>query len=678
MHLDTQAAKARGYNMLDVEISRSTWKAREGARVRQYVGQYSRPADDEIEEMIRLVKSLSSMVLCADMIGRAVAKYRHVYSSRMDRRQATATQLLSIFQQMQENGWGEVEQADNGWPVFKKFDLAAMDGNARKKITEAQLPTFLWQRFPQAPRQKPHKGSEQSIEHSPSVPIAQATPQANTKPESARVDPKPPFEAPARESRRRENQPERPPVSLPENAAPPQGSASKQEKVQGRQQAETQKREKDENARKNATDEVESQSEKEEEEEKKERSDEPWERAFEEKMQMPMVYERLREVVEMKLGEAKDPGIYTCKDKSRNSNRIELRANCREGACLECTKQVKATLDKKHMPPLVTIHVRGCHGQLQKPAGGTLLNVAEQYAIKEWCVEQDLVGVKDIRHALKRAGLAVRMTPQQLSNYATRLRAQGAGGGKKTGTLVVADLEAAMHKFLLTAGDNLLRMPRAQLVILPESIVREDQVCIVWTCAGMLLKAQSGQNKILKLVVDGKQNVVANSYTVVTLAFLVHGQTASKTWASTRRNKSVDCFTSTQLPFLQALVNSESEANLTHIFEVATQVGTQYCKLNLPLQVVQVHKDYAKGIEASRKKVFRNARPCDDFAHMRRAAYSSLRAFFRVLGRKQKSRRPQCANTTEPLDAQIFCKCVVYMLYMGCSFNLTHGYEAKE
>lgn len=64
--------------MVDVEISRSAWKAREGGRVRQYVGQYSRQGDEETAEMIRLLKSASIMTLCADMIGRAVAKYRHV------------------------------------------------------------------------------------------------------------------------------------------------------------------------------------------------------------------------------------------------------------------------------------------------------------------------------------------------------------------------------------------------------------------------------------------------------------------------------------------------------------------------------------------------------------------------------------------------------------------------
>ena len=98
--------------------------------------------------MIRLLKSASSMTLCADMIGRAVAKYRHVYSNRPERREATAKQMSCIFQQMQENGWGKVEPAENGWPVFRKYELMEMDGAARKKLLEVQVPTFMVAAFP--------------------------------------------------------------------------------------------------------------------------------------------------------------------------------------------------------------------------------------------------------------------------------------------------------------------------------------------------------------------------------------------------------------------------------------------------------------------------------------------------------------------------------------------------
>ena len=47
-----------------------------------------------------------------------------------------------------------------------------------------------------------------------------------------------------------------------------------------------------------------------------------------------------------------------------------------------------------------------------------------------------------------------------------------------------------------------------------------------------------------------------------------HGTAASK-----RHKKPRHCCTATQLPFLQALVRSEGEANMTDNFEVACRVG---------------------------------------------------------------------------------------------------------
>ncbi|CAK9005086.1 Uncharacterized protein SCF082_LOCUS8446, partial [Durusdinium trenchii] len=449
--------------MVDVEISRSAWKAREGGRVRQYVGQYSRQGDEETAEMIRLLKSASSMTLCADMIGRAVAKYRHVYSNRPERREATAKQMSCIFQQMQENGWGKVEPAENGWPVFRKYELMEMDGAARKKLLEVQVPTFMWQRFPPAARKagkktEPKGPSNEADERTqcatPSRTAPLETTAATSKAQTSELAAKLSFATTKLEQRhqeespqlQREMPPECPVVQMGMMQDASQECVPRTQAAQGRHDARKPQKlsqKQSDKASKEETHPARNASSR-----TKAVAEEDWETVFEGQVRMEMTYEKLREMMETKLGEQKDPGIYTCKDKSRTTKRIELRANCKETACCNCTKQVKVSLDKSYMPPLVTVHV-----------------------------------------------------------------------------------------------------------------------CVIWTCAGMLLKAQSGQKKVLKLVVDGKQSIVANSYTV---------------------------------------------ANMTHIFEVAKQIGEQYCRLDLALQVVQVHKDYAKGIEASRKKVFRNARRKQD------------------------------------------------------------------
>ena len=62
------------------------------------------------------------------------------------------------------------------------------------------------------------------------------------------------------------------------------------------------------------------------------------------------------------------------------------------------------------------------------------------------------------------------------------------------------------------------------------------------------------------------------------------------------------------------------------------RVAGRCCNLDLKTQVWQLHKDYAKGLEASRRKVFPNARPCDDYPHMRRASYSTLKEKMGAVG----------------------------------------------
>ena len=137
----------------------------------------------------------------------------------------------------------------------------------------------------------------------------------------------------------------------------------------------------------------------------------------------------------------------------------------------------------------------------------------------------------------------------------------------------------------------------------------------------MVARIFGAENKIVRLVVDGKQKVLANEYTIVTLGFLVSSESLVKTRLGKGRQ---EAHTSTQEPFLQALMNSESAENMTFFFQEACALAEQQTGVDLRHQVWQVHKDYAAGIEKARITVFPNARPCDDFAHMRRASYKKL------------------------------------------------------
>lgn len=57
-----------------------------------------------------------------------------------------------------------------------------------------------------------------------------------------------------------------------------------------------------------------------------------------------------------------------------------------------------------------------------------------------------------------------------------------------------------------------------QLIVVG-AVIEAERVCIVFTCPEMLDRAKAAENKFIKLVLDGKQKVVTNDYTIVTVSF---------------------------------------------------------------------------------------------------------------------------------------------------------------
>ncbi|CAE6960638.1 RPL15 [Symbiodinium sp. CCMP2592] len=336
-------------------------------------------------------------------------------------------------------------------------------------------------------------------------------------------------------------------------------------------------------------------------------------------------YIDLRQEVERVLGRLQDPGVYVMKDRGTTGTGRSLRAECAAASCIGCTRQVVAQVHRTDKETLLTVRARGKHGELAKPSGGALWNVAEEYVLQQSFPDKSDISSRSIRSCFRRAGLAVRCTPRQLAQFVDRAKSQSNAGkrGQQTGVPIHA-LEAAAREFTRDDSVPWEKLPLDQLVVLPDFHVSEQRVCVIWTSRGMLERAKHGQNHNLKLVVDGKQKLLANQYSVVTVSFLVPNSSMSSTWAGPGRKSHVDAYTGTQEPFLQALVNEETAENMTQVFEKAAELAESHAGLNLRRQVVQVHKDFSKGIDIARRKVFPSARPCDDYAHMRRASHSTL------------------------------------------------------
>ncbi|CAJ1345601.1 unnamed protein product [Effrenium voratum] len=337
-------------------------------------------------------------------------------------------------------------------------------------------------------------------------------------------------------------------------------------------------------------------------------------------------YTGLRKAVERLLGRRKDQGIYTFHEKQLKRDGKTLQGICQQSVCAGCTRQVKATPTFEEKGPLLCVEQKGCHGKLQPPRGGCLWTCAGACALEGLEEKRPKVTSKDVREALKAQNLSLRCSNTQLHNFVVRFNNAGPPRSAKS-KVTLSELQNAALQHTCPNMEAWQTWKVSQLLVLPSSTFEADRICVMWTCPGMLRHAQALQEKVVKLSVDAKQKVVANEYGIVTLSFLVSSAVPSKTWAGATHTKSTSAHTATQEPFLQALVDTESEANMTQIFTEACELAERHCGLDLRAQVWQVHKDYAKGIEASRRKVFPYARPCDDYAHMRRATYKGMQKY---------------------------------------------------
>ena len=349
-------------------------------------------------------------------------------------------------------------------------------------------------------------------------------------------------------------------------------------------------------------------------------------------------YQCLRGEVTRLLGARRDPGIYTFFDLGVKGPTRSLKAECKPHACKGCARQIRASVRFVDERPRLRVHARGRHGSLQSPSGGLLWTVAEEHVLASKFTAGVQVTAKAVREVFRQSDLPLRCSNSQLHNWVSRTQRNVSSLPPlpKKG-LTAAEMRAAASPFITDVADW-RSQPLHRLIILPNLVFEEQRVCAIWTCPGMLKRAEAARNKVVKLAIDGKQKLVANNYTVLTLSFLVSSEHVTQTRDSRLRVSSrPHVHTLTQEPFLQALVNSEAEANVTQFFSTACEIASQCCKLDLKTQVWQVHKDFAKGIEAARRKVFPFARPCDDYPHMRRASYNVLKQKMGV----PSARRPE-------------------------------------
>ena len=249
--------------------------------------------------------------------------------------------------------------------------------------------------------------------------------------------------------------------------------------------------------------------------------------------------------------------------------------------------------------------------------------------MQDVCADQARISTKAIRAGLRKAKIRCRHSTEQLGNFVGRHNSKHKIAPQAHQTETPVELLRTHVAKLCEHEGTLAHSGQGQLHILRdtrEPIISRERVYIPFASKGMLACVRSARGQFLKIVLDGKQKVLNNSWTILTIGFIVRRQTLTKTSARYHAGKrtQLKAHTSTMQPFMQAVIDTESEENITAAFEDAITLCQANGGVDLRAWLIQIHKDYAKGIEAARKRVFKSVRAVEDYFHMLQRVQNTL------------------------------------------------------
>jgi len=209
-----------------------------------------------------------------------------------------------------------------------------------------------------------------------------------------------------------------------------------------------------------------------------------------------------------------------------------------------------------------------------------------------------------------------KMVSAWLKNTKTRMKRQKCGEKSLPGSAMAVEVQAR------SLDEWLSREPasRHSLVIekVPAPILRSS-LCIVFGCHGMAETMQRYQSNRVVCAVDVKQQCMRYGHGVATLS-LIGKDRLRNTHIPSYNGMRIQgrAFTSHGNPILQAAVSSEAHENMEQLFLTAERVWARVNPGRPPLRdcMVQVHKDYAPGIEIARRTRFPRSRPVNDYFHL--------------------------------------------------------------
>ena len=111
------------------------------------------------------------------------------------------------------------------------------------------------------------------------------------------------------------------------------------------------------------------------------------------------------------------------------------------------------------------------------------------------------------------------------------------------------------------------------LIQIREPVITEKPIYIPYACKGMVQELQHVHGDFLKLLLDAKQKVLSNRWSVLTFGFITRRQDVSNTTIrQTGARYCVEMHTSTMIPLFQVVIDTESKDNLQDAFNDAIKL----------------------------------------------------------------------------------------------------------
>ena len=312
-----------------------------------------------------------------------------------------------------------------------------------------------------------------------------------------------------------------------------------------------------------------------------------------------------------------------------NQERRLLEICCLESASCSCRWRAHYILPKTlYQPGTLLLQVGGAHtGHGEDRTLTGKLFTPKQHDIAAAFVQSGNSTAKALRTALVAGGCpdATLPTNKQLGNWLRNARRKIKASLDKD----IAVVEAVQLQI-----DSLPRSPPDsvdQIFLLAQPVVTDAEVCVIFSCPGMLDTLRHYSSASVALAVDTKMKVLDRGMGVATLSLLVKDELrATHLTRACKGSRTMGrAWVAHGLPLLQAIFHAETKPNYVALFKTTCDVWrahTQHQPLLQNITGLQIHKDFHASIEEARNEVFPLSRACDDFFHFSEKTHTTMQA----------------------------------------------------